>query len=645
MLKRSLFLSITASLLGSLGAQEIDYNPLPFGDSPRAKSLEKLTTGQWWDKKLPKKLSWKQDFLLKREREKAIGFAFYTHDHGVLKLTVQCFPLKPEEPKEILLEVQENGQWKKLATQPVLYPGWSSHFRIENWDNSKDINYRVKLGELSSFEGTFRKDPQTKKQIVVASMSCNSPHDEAKHKRTEYIKNLKHHDPDLLFFAGDQSYDHAEHTYAFLQFGVQFAEIMKDRQTVMIPDDHDIGQANFWGEAGGIADAMNGNSGGYYFPASYVKMVERQQTFNLPDAYDPSPVNQGIGVYYTDLNIGGIDFAIIEDRKFKTGPKGTIPSMGPRPDHINDPSYDRKAVDLPGLKLLGDRQLKFLNHWSQDWTGTQMKAVLSQTAFTGAVHKHGKLDNRLLADLDSNAWPQTGRNKALREIRRALATHLCGDQHLGVSVKHGIDDFRDGPYAFTNPALVNTIYGRWWWPENEQAGGGQAIKGPLSWTGDYLDGLGNKVTMLAYANPKYATRQELIKNRKDRADGYGLIRFDKTNNEITFECWPRFCDVSKGDSEQFPGWPISFKMEDNDGRKVMGFLPELKFDVANPVVQVIHESSGEILYTRRIMGKTFRAPVYQKGTYTIKAGLEKADKWTQSKLQISTEASLSVKLK
>ena len=41
--------------------------------------------------------------------------------------------------------------------------------------------------------------------------------------------------------------------------------------------------------------------------------------------------------------------------------------MGPRPDHILDPAYDRKAVDLPELKLLGDRQLAFLREWGQNW--------------------------------------------------------------------------------------------------------------------------------------------------------------------------------------------------------------------------------------------------------------------------------------
>ena len=88
----------------------------------------------------------------------------------------------------------------------------------------------------------------------------------------------------------------------------------------------------------------------------------------------------------TLMKRAGIDFAILEDRKFKTGPLGTIPPMGPRPDHITDERYDPKAIDLPGLQLLGERQLKFLRDWTQDWKGAEIKCVLSQTAFCGAVH-------------------------------------------------------------------------------------------------------------------------------------------------------------------------------------------------------------------------------------------------------------------
>ena len=62
-------------------------------------------------------------------------------------------------------------------------------------------------------------------------------------------------------------------------------------------------------------------------PVEYVKEVERAQTSHLPDPYDPTPIKRGIGTYYTDLNWGRISFAIIEDRKFKTGPAGMIPKQ------------------------------------------------------------------------------------------------------------------------------------------------------------------------------------------------------------------------------------------------------------------------------------------------------------------------------
>jgi hypothetical protein len=342
------------------------------------------------------------------------------------------------------------------------------------------------------------------------------------------------------------------------------------------------------------------------------------------------PVDRDISVYFTRMIVGGIDFAILEDRKFKTGPAGTIPQMGPRPDHINDPSYDPKSIDLPGLELLGKRQEKFLHDWSQEYSGgAELKCVLSATAFCGAVHMHGGRDKRLLADLDCNGWPQAGRNRALVEIRRAWAPHLCGDQHLAVVVQHGIEEFRDGPFSFTSPAIVNTIYGRWWHPLDEKPGPNPVPNSPLPWTGDFKDGLGNPISMLAYANP------EDIQDEKQRADGYGLIRFDKTTRKITFECWPRFSKVADGDQAQFPGWPITITQDSNDGRKVHGHLPAQLFEgVTDPVVQVIAEATGEILYTVRVQGGSFKPRVYAPGKYTIKMGREKPDTVIASGIQV-----------
>ena len=147
----------------------------------------------------------------------------------------------------------------------------------------------------------------------------------------------------------------------------------------------------------------------------------------------------------------------------------------------------------------------------------------------------------------------------------------------------------------------------------------------LPWTGDFLDGLGNKISVKAYANP------DDIKDERKRSDGYGVVRFDKKSRRITFECWPRFAKLDAGDKGQFPGWPITINMADNDGRKPVAWLSELVFEGAtDPVVQVIDEQSREVLYTQRVPGERFRPPVFATGTYTVKIGRDKPDGQTIS---------------
>ena len=617
-----------AAAAAAAGAGTDAESARPFGDE--FPNLDSLAAGQWWAKPAPRGPNAPPPMDVPRDQ--AVAFALYTHDRGVLKLTAQLYPLRPGEPREARLEFRRDGQWVEALRAPVLYPGWSAHFRVEGWDGSRDVPYRVRHGEAATFEGTVRRDPRDKPVIVVANMSCNS--NRTTGLRPEIIENLKRQDPDLLFFAGDQTYRHTEHTAGWIEFGLQFRDLIRDRPTVTIPDDHDVGHPNLWGEGGKRSVRKDNADGGYFYPVDYVNMVQRQQTWHLPDPVDPEPVERGITVYFTRLRVGGVDFAVLEDRKFKSGPAGKVPQMGPRPDHINDPDYDPKSIDLPGLQLLGDRQLAFLRAWGQDWAGAEMKAVLSQTAFCGAVHLHGQRDNRLLADLDCNGWPQTGRDRALEELRRAWAVHLCGDQHLSVVVKHGIADWGDGPYGFTSPALVNTVYGRWWHPPDEKPVPNPVPDGPLPWTGDYRDGLGNRITMLAYANPPD------IRDERQRGDGYGLVRFDKQVRRITFECWPRFTDVRDGDKAQFPGWPLTVAMADNDGRRPVGWLPELAFEGAtDPVVQVVEEKTGDVVYTVRARGDRFRPRVYADGTYTVKAGRDRPDGPTLTGLAAEAETS------
>jgi phosphodiesterase/alkaline phosphatase D-like protein len=548
-------------------------------------------------------------------RDQVICFALYTVHAKTLKLTAQLYPLKEGEQRKATLEVKQGGNWKKVAEAKVIERGWTVPFRVEDWDDSQEVSYRVRHGEKATYEGIIRKNPIDKQEFVAVGFTGNSinPGHGGDIPKKDLVENIKRLQPDLLFFSGDQVYDHRRHYAAWLRFGRDFGEVIRNFPTVTIPDDHDVGQPNIWGHNGKKSTLGGASDGGYSMPVEYVKEVERAQTSHLPDPYDPTPIERGIGTYYTHLNWGRISFAIIEDRKFKTGPAGMIPKQGPRPDHIRNPDYDPKSVDVPQARLLGERQLKFLDEWGKDWTDADLKVALSQTIFCGGAHIHGRVGGRLHADLDSNGWPQTGRNKAIAALRKAYAFHFAGDQHLATVFHHGIDEWRDSIYSFCVPSIAN-LYLRWWKPleagKNRKPG-----QDPI--LGDHVDGFDNKLTAIAVANP---TPEKGGDRLSTRAAGFGVVRIDKKTRDVTFVCWPRNIDVSDKDAKPYPGWPFTFNQIDNYGRKAVAHLPVLEIGKPDQVVQVIEEKSGEVVYTLRIKGKSFQPKVFAKGAYTVKVG-------------------------
>lgn len=558
-------------------------------------------------------------------RDKVICFALYTVQNGVLKLNAQLYPLKDGEDRIVRLEIKEAGAWKRIADTQVIEKGWTAPFRVENWDNTKDVEYRVAHGKNAFYTGKILKDPVDKDVIVVAAFTGNSinPNHGGDIPKSDIVENIKNLKPDMLFFSGDQVYDHNRHYAAWLKFGRDFGDIIRNIPTVTIPDDHDVGQGNLWGQGGRLSHVRAGHDGGYAAPLEYVKEVERAQTSHLPDPYDPTPVERGIGVYYTKLTVGRISFAILEDRKFKTGPEGVLPDRGlrpNRPDHVSIPDYDPQILDVPEAKLLGDRQLKFLRCWAADWADCDMKAVLSQTVLCGGANLHGTRDNRLYADLDSNGWPQTGRNKALKEIRKAFALMIAGDQHLATIIHHGVNDWNDSGYSLCVPSIAN-LYLRWWAP---LVAGKNREPGMPEYTGEFLDGFGNKITMLAVANPS----PEVNNGDKltTRAAGFGVAKFNKRTRDITLECWPRNVDITDPKTKQYPGWPRTIRQQDNYARQAVAYLPTIEVTgTTNPVVQVIDESNGEIVYTLRIKGTSFRPKVFKTETYTIMVSQQDSD--------------------
>ena len=139
------------------------------------------------------------------------------------------------------------------------------------------------------------------------------------------------------------------------------------------------------------------------------------------------------------------------------------------------------------------------------------------------------------------------------------------------------------------------------------------------YTGDFNDGFGNLMTVHAVSNPFYSGKKP--SKLYDRATGYGIVKFNKPKRNITMECWPRWIDPSKESSEQYPGWPITINQDDNYNRKVIGYLPEVVVSrMNNPVVQIIDQLSSEIIYTKRIVGNSFKPPIFKKGIYSIRVG-------------------------
>jgi len=601
-----------------------------------------------------------------------ICFSQYTLNRGTLKMTTQLAPVESIENHSVELQIQQNNGWQTVETTSIDPLSRTAHFRQESWGSDEDVPYRIRL-ELPLkndtreyfYEGTIAAEPIGSDELKTSVFSCNSHYG---FPNQEVVENVKKHQPDLAVFLGDQLYEshggfgvqHGPVEKAALDwlrkwymFGWSYREIFRDIPSAFIPDDHDVYHGNIWGQGGKDAPVDEGwgyaaqDQGGYKMPPEWVNMVQRAQTSNLPDPYDPNPVGQDISVYFTDWTYGGISFAILEDRKFKTAPKNVLPAEAKVTNgFIQNRDFDIKQYYNIEADLLGERQHAFLEHWAADWShAAQMKAVFSQTNFcTVATLPEGSIIDQIVpqlpipkkgeyvtgdaptVDMDSNGWPQKGRDEALKRIRKGFALHIAGDQHLASTVQYGVDEHRDSGFAFAGPAL-NNIWPRRWWP-NVQTDH-KSLPGRQKNTGDFEDGFGNKMTVYAVGNPVQTNREPgLI---YDRATGYGMVIFDKKERTMRIECWPRYVNPEMNPEGQLDGWPITIKQDENYGRKAAAHLPELQINgLMNPVVQVYNERDEDLEYAIRIAGNRFTPKVFQEETtYRIRIGDPDRELWKE----------------
>jgi hypothetical protein len=561
-------------------------------------------------------------------------------DGHVLKLTAQMPPLGENDSQLVELRVREGDAWS-LAGMAIIDPdARTARFRIPNWNAGRDVPYRVTYvlrnrgGEFRDhvYAGTIRRDP-VDHPLVVAGFTGNTDY---VFPNLEIVRNVGIQNPDVLFFSGDQIYEWVggygiigspadrsilNYLRKWYLLGWAFGDLMRDRVTICLPDDHDVYQGNVWGE-GGIdpGSLWNHPKGGYAMTVEMVNAVHRTQTSHHPDPFDPTPIARGITVYYGDMVYGRVSFAVIADRMFKSGPQDKVNTWKGRPDHIKDKKFDVTALDKPGLQLLGERQETFLEKWTADWRGADMKIVLSQTIFCNVANYHGPGKMYLVADLDSNGWPQSKRDLALSIMRKGFAFHYAGDQHLPSLVHLGIDEHRDAGWSFCVPSIA-AGYPRSWLPDKE----GRPIKnrpaGDLPNTGDYQDGLGNKISVYAIGNPADKNRTDTPATlAHDKASGHAIVRIDQAKQTFDVECWRLLFDAANPKpGDQFPGWPRTIHLFENYGRAAAGYLPDMTFKRGeNPVVQIVDEATGEIAYTLRVNRTSFRPKVFKKGAYTVK---------------------------
>jgi hypothetical protein len=596
------------------------------------------------------------------DRHLAILGAMHTLSKGKLKLTAQLSPLDLTSNPTVALETWNGSSWVHRANAPIdNTDGLSSYtatFAIPGWSDTVDTSYRLRIaigGTDFTWSGTIRRDPVDKEEIVVAMTTCQRINDGNMQSNgfdwspamlwqphVESYGHIAKHTPDVLLAHGDQIYEgqptspdktsatnrQLDYLYKWNLWVLQARDLTRNIPTVAIPDDHDVFQGNLWGE-GGIGTTVQ-ETGGYTEPASWVRMVERTQTSNLPDPdpYNPAqpapPANTttGIKVYFTGMTYGRLGFAILEDRKFKTGTN-------------SPPPVDQQ-------QLLGERQHEFLRQWNKDWAGQDVKLVVSQSPLAN-FRTHASTGYTFsLNDKDTHGWPIHRRNEAWRLLRVSHMFQLAGDQHLATLAHHGADAPRDAGISFTAPAMAN-FFPRSFDPVHNTSGTTPTVS---PYKGDYyFNGIGtlpdgvtpnrsasdpHHFAVLGAANSlEYYEKTSGIHpaNYHDRGAGYGITRVNRTTREITFECWPIHADPEFPQTGgQFADWPQTVRQTDNDGREPTGYLPLIDTHWRpNPVVRIFDEATGELVNSLRIRGTRYRPPVYDNaGTYRVEIAYDDA---------------------
>ena len=539
-----------------------------------------------------------------------IGGVLYSVAGGDLKVGVQCMSIgktiltgdvfgKGSRVGVQLEQRQSDDSWKAI-TRPVgvSEPDYYALIRVKGHDRSKPADFRVVMinGPKDAKPYPFHVPAEpTTGELIIGGVSCTGDIGRKGLLKKSLLgadesfigiwspanlwapfsgitEPLIERKPDIVFFTGDQLYEWwptsidmtdampaEDYLYKWLIWHWSFKDVTASVPCLLQTDDHDVWHPNVWGDGSRLMTEGWDHGGGYIKSSYFINMVQRTMCGHNPDAYNAGPSDSGITNYFCTFSYGGVDFALLEDRKFKSA----MPSV--------------KSGAEP--KMLGDSQLKMLAEWADAPNKSAARIAVSQTNY---VTLNTNAKGAMFADIDSNGWPKPARDNAVEMFGKAGAFLFTGDQHLASVTRMDTPTSVNGVYQFSQPA-GGCIWWRWFYPNEGQRKDGGPIDGKPSYIGQFADGFGNTFEALAVANPGCEEVMRVYKNtgpkkhilsaqqrdagigtryRIHQGEGFGVVHIDKSNDRMTLECWPDKNATMLVPYRQFDGWPIQLKLSE-----------------------------------------------------------------------------------
>jgi hypothetical protein len=189
-----------------------------------------------------------------------------TDEGHVMKISALTGPMGAGDSQVVELLVQKGGAWKSLGEAKLDPDAWVATFRVPKWDAKQATPYKLVYrqkhkdgGETPhEWSGTIKAEP-VGRPLRMAALTCQNDYG---FPYAPVADNLLKLDPDLVYFSGDQLYENPggfgiirepaapailNDLRKLYQHGWSFREVMRDRPTLCLPDDHDVFQGNIWG--------------------------------------------------------------------------------------------------------------------------------------------------------------------------------------------------------------------------------------------------------------------------------------------------------------------------------------------------------------------------------------------------------------